>query len=591
MSKYKEIKGFKVQTLASDTAASIADTGTWASGGSMNTARFSADSGTGTQTAAMIGGGYVPGTYKTANSEQYNGSSWTEVANLNTARAYSGGAGTTTAMVTFGGSSSPKAYTELWNGSSWTESGDLNTGRQSMGACGATSTAALAIAGAEPSLTADVEQWNGSSWTEIANVSTARYYTTGSGITTDALLIAGSTPPPSTAAVEKWNGSSWTEVGDLNTSRFALASASNPSGSDSSLAFGGYIVTPDGASAKNEAWDGTSWTEVNDLSSVRSYHAGAGASSASALAFGNQPTSGITEEFTTATSLTKINLGQVYYNSGSNAFKVTEQPVPGGTWSAGGNLNTGRNYLPEFAFATQTAGFAVGGNISPKQQTEQYNGSTWTEVADLNSALYGRSGFGTNASAVVAGGNGPPTSTNSETWDNSSWTEGNNLNTARRDAAGAGITTAGLVIGAPAVVESYNGTSYTEVADLNTGRSELGGGGTSTSALVFGGYTGSTTAATESWDGTSWTEVSDLNSAKSDNGTACISNQGALYFGNANEYWNGSSWTEVNDLSTSRVGLGGNGTTTSALAFGGYPITASTEEFTVPETNSTITVS
>ena len=34
MSKYKEIKGFKVQTLASDTAASaIAATGSWASGG------------------------------------------------------------------------------------------------------------------------------------------------------------------------------------------------------------------------------------------------------------------------------------------------------------------------------------------------------------------------------------------------------------------------------------------------------------------------------------------------------------------------------------------------------------------------------
>ena len=32
MSKYKEIKGFKVQTLASDTAASRA-AGSWASGG------------------------------------------------------------------------------------------------------------------------------------------------------------------------------------------------------------------------------------------------------------------------------------------------------------------------------------------------------------------------------------------------------------------------------------------------------------------------------------------------------------------------------------------------------------------------------
>jgi hypothetical protein len=282
-------------------------------------------------------------------------------------------------------------------------------------------------------------------------------------------------------------------------------------------------------------------------------------------------------------------IGSVFYNSTSGTFKVVKAGgAPAGTWASGGDLNTGRNYLPDFAFATQTAGFAVGGNVGPKQQAEQYNGSSWTEVADLSSTLYGRAGFGTNASAVVAGGNGPPTSTNSETWDNSSWTEGNDLNTARRDAAGAGITTAGLVIGAPAVVESYNGTSYTEVADLNTGRSELGGGGTSTSALVFGGYTGSTTAATESWDGTSWTEVSDLNVAKRDGGTACVSNQDALYFGGSgptasNEYWNGTSWTEVADLATPRTGLGGNGTTTSALAFGGYPITAATEEWTVPD--------
>ena len=38
MSKYKEIKGFKVQTLASDTVASLV-AGSWASGGSLNTAR------------------------------------------------------------------------------------------------------------------------------------------------------------------------------------------------------------------------------------------------------------------------------------------------------------------------------------------------------------------------------------------------------------------------------------------------------------------------------------------------------------------------------------------------------------------------
>jgi hypothetical protein len=41
----------------------------------------------------------------------------------------------------------------------------------------------------------------------------------------------------------------------------------------------------------------------------------------------------------------KENLGQVFYNSTSNAFKVTQQPVPGGTWASGGNLNTARTYL------------------------------------------------------------------------------------------------------------------------------------------------------------------------------------------------------------------------------------------------------
>ena len=38
MSKYKEIKGFKVQTLASDTAASVIDSGVWASAPNLNAA-------------------------------------------------------------------------------------------------------------------------------------------------------------------------------------------------------------------------------------------------------------------------------------------------------------------------------------------------------------------------------------------------------------------------------------------------------------------------------------------------------------------------------------------------------------------------
>jgi hypothetical protein len=58
MAEYKGIKGFKVQTVSTDPAASIIATGTWASGGDLNTARANmAGSGT-TSNAALVFGGY-----------------------------------------------------------------------------------------------------------------------------------------------------------------------------------------------------------------------------------------------------------------------------------------------------------------------------------------------------------------------------------------------------------------------------------------------------------------------------------------------------------------------------------------------------
>jgi hypothetical protein len=39
MAEYKGIKGFKVQTVSTDPAASAIAGGTWASGGSLNTGR------------------------------------------------------------------------------------------------------------------------------------------------------------------------------------------------------------------------------------------------------------------------------------------------------------------------------------------------------------------------------------------------------------------------------------------------------------------------------------------------------------------------------------------------------------------------
>jgi hypothetical protein len=81
---------------------------------------------TGTQTATLATGGSIPGTYL-ANTEIYNGSSWTEVNDLNTARNRGYGTGSSTAAFVGLGGAAPGylTNTETWNGTSWTEVNDL----------------------------------------------------------------------------------------------------------------------------------------------------------------------------------------------------------------------------------------------------------------------------------------------------------------------------------------------------------------------------------------------------------------------------------------------------------------------------------
>ena len=107
--------------------------GAWATGGSLNTGRRNM-AGAGVSNSSALGfGGDSPPTPGYANTESYNGSSWTEVADLNTARGNAGGNGTQTSALAFGGTPNPaKTVTEQWNGSSWTEVNDLNLARTQL---------------------------------------------------------------------------------------------------------------------------------------------------------------------------------------------------------------------------------------------------------------------------------------------------------------------------------------------------------------------------------------------------------------------------------------------------------------------------
>jgi hypothetical protein len=618
MAKYSDIKGFTVQTLSTDTIASQFAGGSWASGGSMNTARRRV-LGSGIQTAAIAVAGYS--TAAQALAEQYNGSSWTEVADLNTQRDSGGMSGLApyTATIYFGGGNSPGGNTgasESFDGSSWTEVADLNTGRNMAFGMGASSTAALGGGGETPPVVATVEKYDGSSWTEVGDLNTARAFAAGTGSNTAAIVFGGE--PPFLANAEQWNGSAWTEVGDLNTARSGLAGSGSTY--TDALAFGGGAPT---AAAVTEHFDGSSWTEIADLSTARGGGPmGAGTSALSIAAGGNNPGGNLasTEEWTAPATFNQIQEGQLFFNSTTNTFKETLTDIPGGTWSSGGTMNNDERYFSGGA-GIKTAAIAFGGDSPQINKTESYNGTSWTEVNNLNTTKNYVSGAGTYTAALCINGyqNPPNVDLNQvESWDGTNWTEITETNeTANAGNVSCGTQTAALItMRSPSPIagrtELWNGSAWTETTDLNTARPNGAVFGISTSSLASGGSPGATYTQAESWDGSAWTEVGDLNLGRQSLGSAGANNlSGIVFAGNRpgasspapgyteaqrTEFWNGTSWTEINDMSTDRAGGSSSksgGSATSAHAAGGNapPYTGVTEEWTVDLANKTITAS
>ena len=215
-------------------------------------------------------GNYNLGGY--CKNEDYNGTAWTEVANLNVGAIYAGGTGSNTAAIECGGNtdnpSNYSATTEVWNGTSWTEVNDLNKGRNGVALFG-TSTAAIGASGYQTSpdsYSTAVESWDGTSWTEIAEVNYGKYGASAAGtVATAGIVMGGENPgmPAEQKNTESWDGSSWTEVGDMNQGRSWTWSGGS---STDAVAAGGQPP-----SVNTETWDGTSWTEVNNLAAARGY--------------------------------------------------------------------------------------------------------------------------------------------------------------------------------------------------------------------------------------------------------------------------------------------------------------------------------
>ena len=513
---------------------------------------------------------------------------WRTSFPANSGRFYSGSSGTPTSFLMFGGEAPPPATqhaqkTESFNGSAFTEVNDMNTARIfSRGSAGVSNTAALVFSGWQPPHTTNCEQWDGSSWTETTNVNTQRYLGMGTGSSTQALFYGGYSGTANLAVTEQWNGSAWTEVADLNTARYQQgATGGGSSDNTTSIVFGGQP----GKVTNTETWNGSSWTEIADLSKGREGPAGGGTSNTAAIASigitppGNTATLD-TEELTVDAPVGAWSSGgdlntaryEVFGTGLQTAALIyggTEPPQTGKTesydgtsWTEVNDLNTARG--AGGSAGTYTSALAFGGEGPPeKDETESWNGSNWTEVADLNEArrLLGGAGASNTAALAFGGYNGSSNVNSTENWNGSSWTEVNNLNTTRNNLTGTGTNTAALAMGGFSTpgssrepkVEQWNGSSWTEVGDLNTGRTTFAANGTTTSALAYGGTTPAVSpnylARTEDWNGLNWVEVADLSTGRSGGGGAGADVNSGLYFGgsdgstyqSATEEWNGSS--------------------------------------------------
>ena len=170
------LKGTGLQTAAiaaggisgpgspADDEVELWDGSSWTETTELNTARYSTNmSGTSTD-ALMAPGASSPGNQFVV--ETWDGTSWTEVSDLNTNRINvmntNAPAGASAGTLIFGGQAQPPgsnvAVTEIWNGSSWTEIGDLSTARRSGSGFGSTGVA-LATGGITSTYVATTEEF------------------------------------------------------------------------------------------------------------------------------------------------------------------------------------------------------------------------------------------------------------------------------------------------------------------------------------------------------------------------------------------------------------------------------------------------
>ena len=628
MAEYESIHGTRVRYLTSDptltssyegqvwynstagTNKALVQVKAWATTGNVNTKRISAG-GSGTPTAGIIAGGRngdasPQGDHQT---EEYTGYTWSNAPDMSNDRFETEMAGPMSSAVIVGGYDigiSPEkiANVEEFDGSSWSNGTAYPSAVFAGGAAG-TQTAAVYFGGYFPpptNLQASTKEYDGSSWTASNNMVEGRGYMASCGSQTSALAICGKVSP--SVDVEEYDGTSWTAGGNYPTANVNAAASGL---STAAIVFSGALVPGGTAMNLSASYDGNVFVTDTSLSTAREQASGSsqGTNQSAWCCLGNPTSPGVaTEEYTSS-----INT------------------VTAAVWASGNNINTTRRNMA--AGGITSAGIIAGGFGPPyKNETEEYNGSSWTSQNNIPVAKEaGGGGLGVQTAFVVAGGSGPDSITNgysqsTQEYDGTNWTATGNLNVARLGGGGwSGTEAAGLGFGgyvgasspyAPPSktqsTEEYNGSAWSTGNTVPTGpNTYFNASGTQTATVGVRQVENGTTVV---YDGTNWTTGSGTltvlkgigSMAKNGTSTASVVFGGTA--GNppsrtgATEEYNGTSFVNTANLATARGSIGGSGNTTEAFAAGGYTGTTnvnSTEEYTYQgtpaATASTLTTS
>ena len=362
----------------------------------------------------------------------------------------------------------------------------------------------------------------------------------------------------------------------MNTARSTLAGSGTQT---SAIAFGGD--TGPAVQSLTELYDGTSWTVSSTMATARDRLGGAAATSPAALAFG-----GTTGSNTAA----------------SEEFNSSATTITSAVFASGGNANAARRQIGFTGNSPQNdiMGFGGFGPAGFYNNSETYNGTSWSEGNNLSEAKGQLAGAGESSSAALAfGGNG--SNANTEEYNGSSWSEQNNLNTGRYELGGTGTQTAALAVagesassGTTTLTEEYDGTSWTTSGTMNTARRENDAAGTQTAAITAGGGTPSAIANTETYNGSSWTNVNSLITASVSqrtmggptSQTAAVMHGGQAGSGGfvSTEQWDGTNFVTGVNMNTGRFShVAGGSISAGIVSLGDAPsptMLNSTEEYT-----------